>query len=293
MYTSYICVKTIEEATEFLNINQKNSAIIAGGTDLMIQLRNDLINCEYIIDITKINQLKGINCDGANVSIGSTVTFAEIMESSLLEKESDLLINACRQIGAVQIRNMGTIGGNICTASGAADLIPCLIALDAQIVLVNIEGERKISINDFIVDNRRTTIKPNELLKEVIIPRLPASSTTEFIKFGQRKSQAISIINIAVLFDYELDYISNAKIVVGCAGPKAILCKEAPSILRGEVPSEKLFKKAGKSVINEIFPIDDIRASAEFRNHLATTLVTKALTMANNKRSIQGSKGII
>ncbi|NLD47678.1 MAG: hypothetical protein GX660_10830, partial [Clostridiaceae bacterium] len=131
MYKSYIRVNTIDEAISKLNKHQNSSKIIAGGTDIMIQLRNNYKKIDLLVDVSQVSALKSIKRDRNKIIIGSAVTFSEIIESNILQQEIPILIEACRKIGAPQIRNMGTIGGNICTASGAADMVPCLFALNA------------------------------------------------------------------------------------------------------------------------------------------------------------------
>jgi carbon-monoxide dehydrogenase medium subunit len=178
---------------------------------------------------------------------------------------------------------MGTIGGNICTASGAADLVPCLVALEADVILEGINGDRRISVQEFILANRKTMLHSSELLREVRIKKMKMGSGAAFIKMGLRSSQAISVVNSAVVLWIKDGQISKAVIVVGCAAPKAIRCPNAEKKLLNKRPSDELFKMSGNNAIMDINPMDDIRGSAEFRSHLVGVLVTKALQRAYQK----------
>lgn len=288
MYKSYCRAENITSALDALNKTDfKHPVIVAGGTDLLLRLRKGAVKADLLVDISGIHELKRIRLLKGEVSIGSAVTFSEMIESPIIQKEFPVIIEACRQIGATQIRNMGTIGGNICTASGAADLVPCLVALGAHLVLAGPRGEREIPIRDFILTNRKTALASGELLKEIRIERMASSSSVAFVKMGLRASQAISVVNTAVVLTLKSGRISNAVIVVGGAGPKAIRCQAAERELTGKLPSDELFKKAGEAVLNETSPMDDIRGSAAFREHLANVLVEKALHLAH-ARALRG-----
>lgn len=254
--------------------------LIAGGTDLMLQLEKGSIHTDLLVDISQVRELKRIRVRGNEVCIGSAATFSEIIESSLLQETLPILVDASRQVGAPQIRNMGTIGGNVCTASGAADLVPCLVALDASVILAGSQGERSLQIREFIRGNRRTLLEPGELLKEIRIRKMEKFSAAAFTKMGLRASQAISVVNAAVLLAVRKTVITEAVIVVGCAGPKAVLCQNASNRLIGIPPSERAFQLAGEDALQELAPMDDIRGSAAFRNHLAAVLVARTLEQA-------------
>lgn len=287
MYKAYCRAESINSALAALNRTDfKHPVMIAGGTDLLLRLRKGVVKADLLVDISGIRELKRIQLHKDEVCIGAAVTFSEMIESPILQKELPLLVEASRQIGATQIRNMGTIGGNLCTASGAADLVPCLVALDAHLVLVGPQGERRLPIHDFILTNRKTALGPGELLQEIRVRQMPKAASSAFFKMGLRASQAISVVNAAVVLTMNFDTISHAVIVVGGAGPKAIRCREAEKELAGKAPSGDLFKKAGEAALAETSPMDDIRGSAAFREHLVNVLVEKALHLAHT-RAIQ------
>lgn len=287
LYETYHQVKSIKAAIDILlDKKYKSPQIIAGGTDILPQFKKGIIKPDILVDISKIKDLTKIRITKDMISIGAAVTFTEIIESKIIRMESPLLIEASKQVGSPQIRNMGTIGGNICTASGAADLVPCLFALDAKIILVRRQGERTIPIRDFILSNRKIPIKLGELVKEVAFKRLPTTTSAAFIKLGLRESISISVVNAAVILDIKAGVISDSTIVIGCVGPKAICCKSTQELLKGKIPSESLFKQASEIIVKEISPIDDIRGSAVFRLHLAKVLVYKALNSAVSKADI-------
>lgn len=284
MYSNYYRAKSVAAAISFLDSHKSSHPIlVAGGTDIILQLYNGSVKTDTLVDISHIRELKHVKLSREKISIGSSVTFSEMIETDIIGREFPILVEACRQIGATQIRNMGTLGGNICTASGAADMVPCLVALDAELVLFSVEGERVIFISSFIQTNRKTALKPTELLKEVRIKRLPPSTGAAFVKMGLRASQAISVLNTAVTLSLDEGLISRAAVVVGCAGPKAINCTNATEMLLGNKPTEDLFQAVGTAVLEELSPMSDIRSSSAFRNHIAGVLVPRALRLAHER----------
>jgi len=292
LYNSYIRVSDIKSAIEILDKKRSEKPILlAGGTDIVNNIRKSAVKPGILVDISQIPELKQISDTDKKVIIGSAVTFSEIIESPVIASGFPLLIQACEKIGAPQIRNMGTIGGNICTASGAADLVPCLMALNAEVVLAGAKGERCIPLEDFILGNRKTALNPDELLISVKIRKLPDDYSGVFLKLGQRASQAISIVNVAVVMMMREGKISDARIVAGCVGPKAILCTESCNTLIGRSPSQELFNTVGELVLEEITPISDIRGSDAFRNHIARVLITRALECAyDNFNKAEGNE---
>jgi xanthine dehydrogenase FAD-binding subunit len=284
LYRTYKRANSLRSAVSLLNNEDyEKPYLIAGGTDLFIRLKKGIIKPDLLLDISQIKELKKIRIAKGTVFIGAAVTYTELVESELIKNELPLVYDASLKVGSPQIRNIGTIGGNICTASGAADMVPCLFALNAKVILASESDERIVPINDFVVSNRKTSIKLKEILKGILIDKPSKTCSTAFLKFGFRESLAISVVNTAVALEIKSGIISDSMIVLGCVGPRAITCKLAQQELRGKAPSEKLFKWAGELAVQEISPVDDIRGSDEFRKHLARVLVCRALNSASSK----------
>jgi len=290
LYKSYVKTKNLQSAIDLL-IDKKYQTpyLLSGGTDIFLQMKNGSLKSDLLIDISEVKELKKVRNNKNEIHIGAAVTFDELIESKILREELPLLVDASKKIGSPQIRNMGTIGGNICTASAAADLIPCLFALDAQLILAGEKGERVIPIRDFIISNRKTSLRPGEILKEIMIKKTPSTSVFAFEKLGLREGMSISIVNTAVALNIGTKSINDSSIIVGCVGPTAIVCKLAQDELKNQKPNNDLFTKAGEIAVQEITPIDDIRGSTAFRKHLAKALVNRCLNKAYAKwQSVQG-----
>jgi len=231
---------------------------------------------DNILDISALSDLRGVSARGGCLRIGALTTWTGLIQSSL-PPAFDALKQASRQVGGAQIQNRGTIAGNLCNASPAADGVPPLLALDAQVVLASAAGERRMPLSQFILGNRRTAIEPGEMLTSIECPEPCATERSAFLKLGARAYLVISIASVAanVAVD-DRGRISSARIAVGAcsAVPQRLAALEARLV--GERP-EAASRAVEPAMFSALSPIDDIRASAAYRMDAALTLVSRAL----------------
>ena len=233
--------KTIDEVVELLNKYGKEAKIIAGGTDLVIELRNKKISPRVLIDITKIEELKTIEDDGEYITIGGGVTFTQIVESPLFEKNLHGFHKACRMVGSPQIRNKGTIGGNIAHGGSAADGIPPLIALGSMITLVSASGKREISLEDYYYN----PIKDDELLTTIRFKRQKDNEVLSFAKLGLRKALAISRLTLSTFIEFaECGKIKDVRVASGALGKYPMREPEVEAYLIGKYLNEESIEGA-------------------------------------------------
>ena len=233
--------RSIEEVVGLLGKYGNGAKLISGGTDIIIELKNKKIKPKVLIDISKIEELKKIEEDENNIKLGSGVTFTEIVQNPLFGGNLHGLYKACRMVGSPQIRNKGTLGGNIANGSSAADSIPPLIALGATIKILSIQGTREIPLEDYYIDK----LEPNEIITEIKFKKPNKNQTLTFAKLGLRKALAISRLSIASLIELnEEGLIESAKVASGALGKYPMIEKEVEEYLINKEINEKTIKGA-------------------------------------------------
>jgi carbon-monoxide dehydrogenase medium subunit len=287
MWKQYYTANSIENALQILSKNPSSTTIIAGGTDLILEIKNGKHpHLTSLIDITRIPNLDRISLDDQNnLHIGPLVTHNQALSSPLIQKHAFPLAQASWQVGAPQIRNCGTIAGNLLTASPANDTIPPLIALNAAIVLTSLDGTRTIPLKEFYLGVRRTYRHPDEILTDIIIPALdPQIHKSGFLKFGLRNAQAIAIVNLAAVLEIKNNIITEASLTLGSVAPIIISATKAETFLIGRSLTPQNIQHAAHLAQQAANPISDIRASASYRKHLIAVLTERLLTQfANNQ----------
>ncbi|MDI6803556.1 MAG: FAD binding domain-containing protein [Bacteroidota bacterium] len=280
----YISAKTINEATEVLKVLQSEARIIAGGTDVLIELRRPNAKTpQTIIDITSIDELRGISESNGSIILKPLATHTEIQKSNIIKKYAGLLGEAASVIGAPQIRNRGTVGGNVMNAATCADTVPALVALGADVTLQSVAAARTMPIVDFFIKPYKTQANPDEILTEIKFQKLPRYAKSSFIKLGRRNALSISRLSVATILLYnDAGKIIEARIVPGAALPVWQRVTEAEQILIGEKPSTKLFEAAGKKVSEVMISFTGRRWSTEYKEPVIGALVRRALEKASN-----------
>lgn len=275
----YIVPKDITEVCKLLADIDVGAQILAGGTDLLIELRKPSAKSpKVVIDISRLLALKGIEEFDNWISIKPLTTHADILQSKVVQHFAPLLCQAVSTIGSPQIRNRGTVGGNIMNAAACADTVPPLIALDATVKLFSVEGERIIPINNFFNKPYQTIAAKNEILAEIRFPKLLNSAKSAFIKLGRRNALAISRLSVAaILQKNETGFIREARIVPGAAFPKWQRITEAEKLLIGKKPSKELFVEAGAKVSEMMISFTGRRWSTEYKEPVIAVLVRRAL----------------
>ena len=285
MWQNYHSMISIEDACRILAVQGTNARIIAGGTDLLLELERGVRKgIDTLIDISRIKGLDQIKLDeNGIIHLGPLVTHGECAASKIIVEQAFPLAKACWQVGAPQIRNRGTVAGNLITASPANDTIPPLIAMNASVVLQSVQGLREIPLSEFYKGVRKTVMKPDEIMVEINFPALTNNQQGTFLKLGLRKAQAISLVNCAILLTFDGDRISNANICLGAVAPIIVNAREAEDYLRGKILNEETIQRAAELTKLTAKPIDDIRSSSSYRLEMVRVCVERALRTLSNR----------
>lgn len=271
--------QTLGEALELLDQNQTQLKIVAGGSDVIVQLRDGVIKTNRLLNILTLKELRFIRQANGRIHIGSLATYNDITASTLTRTRAWVLVEAARQIGAIQLQNTATLGGNLGNASPAGDSLPPLYALDATIVARSKFGQREIPIGDYFTSYRRTMLGPNELIQEVHFPQLEKNDRGRYLKLGLREANAISIVDVAVVLrDRKPDgSFSEARVALGAVAPTIVRARECEKSLTNRVLNPENIHEAALLAANDAKPIDDIRGSAAYRKDVVVSLVYQAL----------------
>ena len=275
----YLAPKALDEALSLLdNYKDKSARILAGGTDLLVKMKISDLKTDYLINIKNIPELNFIDiADG--LKIGAAVSLSRIERIGKVKEKYPALYEGIKSMAAIAVRNMGTIAGNICNASPAADTVPPLIAYGAEVKLVSKRGERTVLVEDFITGVGKTVIEADEIISQVNIPEINKNSGSAFSKKSRVKAD-IAKINLAVYLEKEGNICKDCKIVLGSVAVKASRVKEAESLLKGQTVNASRIDEAAEKASEEIKPIDDIRSSVEYRTDVARVMVEDTIKVA-------------
>jgi carbon-monoxide dehydrogenase medium subunit len=278
MWEKYYTPRTLDEALQLLADHQDQARLLAGGTDLIVEIERGLRSPKVIIDISRIPNLATITQDEKNrLHLGPLVTHNQVVGSSLCLDKAFPLVKACWEIGAPQIRNRGTVAGNLVTASPANDTITPLWALGASVTLQSIRGSRTLSFPEFFLGVRRTALEPDEMIVDISFPALASYQVSTFLKLGLRRFQAISVVNVAVVLSMLGDTITQARVTLGSVAPTILRAENAERFLTGKILTHDVIQHAGDLAAQTVTPISDIRGSAEYRRYMTATLTRHAL----------------
>ncbi len=275
----YKMASSIEEALTTLATSPTEYRMLAGGTDVLPRFRDNLIKEDKILDLTLLKaELGFITMDETGaLHIGAMATHQEIVENEIIKEHFSVLQDACRTVGSIQIKNRGTIGGNIMNASPAGDALPVLIAADAEVILISVGGERRMLLEDFLLGPGKTAIKSDEILKEIVLPKVYHVSRSnvkyegQYRKLGGRKALTISIASVAVLKDHE----NKIRVAYGALSPRIQRASAVEDYVNSaaELDMDSLYQVVEKCVN----PLSDVRASAEYRKKVAANLTRMIL----------------
>ncbi|KAB8140666.1 2Fe-2S iron-sulfur cluster binding domain-containing protein [Chloroflexia bacterium SDU3-3] len=267
MWEHYYQPATLDEALPLLRDHAGAARIVAGGTDVMVELSRGVRPTSALIDISQLRELAYIREDAGLLRIGALATHNDVIASAACVARALPLAQACWELGAPQIRTRATVAGNLVTASPANDTISPLMALGAELVLASAAGERTVPLHAFYTGFRRTALRPDELLREIRVPTLGERSRGLYLKLGLRRAQAISVIHLAFALEFEEDmrHIRTARIALGCLAPTVVLASAASAYLAGRELDEATCAEAARLCAQGAQPIGDVRGSADYR----------------------------
>jgi len=274
----YLIPKDFEEIFSAIEKTKGLAKFIAGGTNIIPYMRVETMSPELLIDLNGLEDLKYIREENGTITIGALTTISDIVASEVIRNKSQILHSAANNLGSPLIRNRATIGGNLADASPAADMAPPLLALEASIHTKRGEVEgREIPLDKFFVGPNKTVLAEDELITQIRFPIPKDSARGIFIKLGLRNSMTISVVSIAVIIDMDGQVCQKARVALGAVAPTIIRAFNVESKLEGEEINENIIQECADIVKEEISPISDIRASAEYRRLASSVMLKRAI----------------
>jgi carbon-monoxide dehydrogenase medium subunit len=272
---------TLAEAVALLGRCDGRASVLAGGTDLLVEIKEHVRRPDYVVNIKRIPGMDALSYDAkVGLRFGALVTSRTIEISPVVQEKYPGLLQAVRELGSIQVRNRATVVGNICRASPSADTLPPLIADGASARIFGPAGDRKVALEDFFTGPGRTVLERDELVTEITIPPPPPRTGKIYIKHGRRKAMELATVGVAVSLTLEDDACREARIALGAVAPTPIRARQAEALLRDRAISERLIETAAQAAMAEVLPISNVRASAEYRRQMVGVLTKRALTHA-------------
>ncbi len=276
--------KTLKQAATLLARYGPDARLLAGGTDLLVDLKTGRIGVRHLVSINRIDSLRGVSKRGNPLGIGALTTVTELDRSPIVHRQFSPLLDATRKMAAVQVRNAATVGGNIASAVPCADLPPILIAMNASVVIRCPDGRREAPLETFFTGARRTIMRRDEILTKVLIPKPPAGFGAAYARFQLRDGNAIAVAAVAASLTLDGDgLIRDARVVLGAVAPVPVLVRDAGAALIGQRPGEEVFRLAADAATRAAEPISDVRGSAEYRRQMVGVMAGRALARAYDR----------
>lgn len=274
----YAAPRTLREAIRIYSEMGPDARVMAGGTDLLVRMKHGLLRPTAVINIADIKELRAIRFNSKEgLVIGAAAKLAEVASHPSVRKRYPAVAKAAAKTANVQVRNMGTVGGNLCNAAPSADNAPTLIAMGAEVDIVGLKGERRMMLEDFFRGPRLTALEPGELLRSVRVPVPPEGSRASYQHISARGKVDISAVCVGAMAVFEGDLCRDVRIALGAVAPKPVRALETEALLRGSVWTKESVAAAGRKAAEESRPITDVRASAEYRRNMVDVLTRRAL----------------
>jgi len=275
---------TLEQASELMGCWGAQAQLLAGGTNLLVDLKTDRFRTGHVISINRIAALRGISAADGGVRIGALTTINQLAASAVIRERFPALLDAARVMASPQIRNLATVGGNIAGAVPCADLPPVLAVMCASVSLWSPSGSRTLPIEAFFVGPRETVRRSDEILSEIFVPDAPARSGAAYARFGLRQANSVSVAAVAASLILKADgAVDKARICLSAVAGKPTLVADAQSTLAGNVLDKSSLDRAAEAAMATAQPISDVRGSANYRRELIGTLTRRALLMAQKR----------
>jgi carbon-monoxide dehydrogenase medium subunit len=277
----YHAPETLEEAVSLLGAYQESANILAGGTDLLVEIKMKARAPDQLVDIKKVPDLIDLTYnESAGLRIGALTTIRTIETSQVIQEKYAGLAQAAKSLGSIQIRNRATAAGNICRASPSADIPPPLIADDAKVRIHGPKGERVIALEDFFTGPGQTVLNPDEILVEIIVPNPHPGTGKVYLKHGRRKAMELATVGVAVSLTIENEICTRARVVLGAVAPTPIRIVGVEDLLQGTFIDENVIGSAARIAMEAASPISDVRSSAEYRRQMTEILTKRAISQA-------------
>jgi CO/xanthine dehydrogenase FAD-binding subunit len=278
----FVTATSTEEAFRILTENTPEAVPIAGGTDLLVRMKHRLAQPGLLVDISRIPELQGIELTEEGLRIGAMATHAEVVGSELIRKYAPAVAAACGSVGSIQTRQLGTIGGNLVSCVPSLDCAPPLLVLDARVTVADADGMRRLPLREFFVAPRCSLLTPEQLLVDILIPRAELGKTSCFLKFGRRKALTLALVNAAACVETDPGggRFSRVRLALGAVAPTPLRASSAEAWLLERECTPETIAEAGRIAAGEARPIDDFRASADYRRELIQALTRRVITAA-------------
>ena len=277
----YVEPATLAEASALLLQHAGQASLLAGGTDLLVEIKEQLRSPEIVINIKKLDELRGLEFDPVQgLFIGAMATARSLELNALVQQHYPGLAQAARELGSIQVRNRATIVGNVCRASPSADSLPPLLADGARIHLHGAAGARELALREFFTGPGRTALLAGEIVTGIHLPAPQPGSGKAYIKHGRRKAMELATVGVAVSLQLQQGVLHEIAIVLGAVAPTAVHATRTEALLRGRAPTPSLLAEAGLLAMQECTPISNVRASADYRRDMVGVLVQRALVQA-------------
>jgi carbon-monoxide dehydrogenase medium subunit len=272
---------SLEECVRTLAERGPDAKLVAGGTDLLPQLKNDMLRTGCVIDLSGVSQLRQLTtANGSGLRIGAAVTARTLERDARLQKAYPAISESGALVGSVQIRNLATLGGNLCNAAPSADMAPPLLALDAEAVIAGPKGSRRVPFASFFLGVRRTVLEPGEVLVEISVPHPGSHSGGNYLRHTPRRELDIAVVGVASQLTLASGVCKKARIALAAVAPVPLRATAAEHVLEGRAVTPELIERAATAAVEAARPISDQRGSADFRRHLVRVLTHRTLTTA-------------
>ncbi len=278
----YLEARTADEACSLLSQFEGKSKLIAGGTDLLVAMRARKIPPLCVINIKAIPDLNYIDHDGHSLRLGALATLSDIESSPLVRDKFPVIADSARKIGTPQVRNVATVGGNLCNAAPSADMAPSLIGLESKAKIKGPKGERTVALDEFFTGPGETILRTGEMLTEIQVPDMKQYTGAVYLKLPARTAIGLAVVGVSAVITLNSTGTSvvDARIVLGAVAPTPIRAREAESLLKGKVIEDKLIDKVAEVAAQEARPISDVRGSASYRKEMISVLTKQAIKQA-------------
>jgi carbon-monoxide dehydrogenase medium subunit len=282
---TFIKPESVKEAVSALQEHGAKARILAGGTDLVPEMKlSRQTSPEYVVSLKAVSELNYLREEGKGVAIGAMTPLYEVVVSPTLQQRFPALVDAAKSLGSPQVRNLGTVGGNICRASPSADLVPPLVVYGTRAIICGPQGERSVLVEEFFVGPQKTVLGAGEVLTGIFVPEAPSGSGAAYLKHGARKAMEIAIVGAAAMLQLDGNArCQDARICLGAVGPTVMRAKEAEKALRGQTLEDGPVGKAAEAAARAARPISDVRSGEAYRREMVGVYTRRAIEMAKER----------